>query len=172
MTRALGDRGSEILGSESGETSNTSEHPRAELVTVVKGEHEVRPSLAREHRCDPEVRFTAQPMRSSAASTSRAFAAGQGSRGVEEIGDLGNRFPVLQAVGEDAQCEHFGFGERLFPRRPVRHHTGKCHDLGDPTPVVFALDLHDELAGGHGRNVPGSPGHRQDDVPAGDRRRY
>jgi len=104
VTANVHGRSSQIVRSQSGATSDAGEHPWADLVCVVEGEHEIRPTFTRE-----------DPVRSGRAFHRPAHAHQRGeyearlrqrarrSRCVKEIADLGDRFAVLEAVGEDAE---------------------------------------------------------------------
>ncbi len=89
----------------------------------------------------------AQPMRSSAASTLRAFAdlKRSGSGRNDEIharrllrGDL----TVFQAFGDYVKRQRLDLGERLLLRRAIDVAAGDCLDEADPPSIFFAVEFH------------------------------
>jgi hypothetical protein len=62
---------------EAGLFGNPRQHAGADFLGVVESEDEVGPAVSWSVRCDPDCRLMLQPIRSSAASTRLALAAGQ-----------------------------------------------------------------------------------------------
>lgn len=74
--QALARKASEVVGYEARVLREPSEHPRADLLAVMKGETTSAHPTRLNVRCEPDSRLTCQPIRSSAASTRLALAAG------------------------------------------------------------------------------------------------
>lgn len=64
------------------------------------------------------------------------------SRSVEgNIAELGSSFTVLEAISNDAQGEGLHLGFCLDLGGPIREHTWKFWDLGNPATILFVLEL-------------------------------
>jgi hypothetical protein len=68
--------------------------------------------------------------------------------------DVGGRFPVLEAFGNNAERKSLDAGHHFITILPVAQHAGQGGNLGDPATVIFAFELDRE---GHARNVPSRP---------------
>jgi hypothetical protein len=54
----------------------------------------------------------------------------------------GKRLLLFDAISEDAQRKSLSRRHGLFFRRPVSHHSGHVHNLGNPAPVGLKFCLH------------------------------
>lgn len=64
------------------------------------------------------------------------------SRSVEgNIAELGSRFTVLEAISNNPQGEGLHLGFCLDLGSPIREHTWKFWNLGDPATILFVLEL-------------------------------
>ena len=97
----------------------------------------------------------AQPIRSSAASTWRAFAdlkrSGSGRNDEVHARRLLRRdLSVFKALGHDVKRQRFDLGERLLARRAVHVAAGNGLNQADPPPVLFSVEFHGQC---HSRRI-------------------
>ena len=62
-------------------------------------------------------------------------------RNRKEIGQLWNRFAVVETIGDDTKSQGLGLGYRFIPGLPVGHHAGQVRHLGNPPAVFFSIKL-------------------------------
>ena len=55
------------------------------------------------------------------------------------------KLAVDDAVGNDLNRKALGVADSILAVMAVTHHAGKLHCLGDPTAVVFPIDLNRQL---------------------------
>jgi hypothetical protein len=85
------------------------------------------------------------------------FGGGSGcSRRLEgDVEELGGRFPVLQAFGNDAERKCLDDGHCFITILPIAQHAGQSGNLGNPATVLFAFEFDRE---GHAAVVASRPG--------------
>src|SRR5712691_11719151 len=94
-------------------------------------------------RCEvPLWRLIRQPIRSTAANARLALVDGQfwmGLSGGNEghVHRTGNRFAVLQAVGNEPQRQHLHGGGRLSLGAPVSGHARERRNVCEPAAILF-----------------------------------
>ena len=126
---------------------------RAQFLVVMKGEDEVLPIRPRERAMRARLTLdhpadSLQRRQEPAAPWWRASCSRRLERNVDE---LGGRFPVLEAFGNDAERKSLDAGYRFITILPVAQHAGQSGNLGDPATIFFAFELDRE---GHETNVP------------------
>jgi hypothetical protein len=55
--------------------------------------------------------------------------------------------PVFYTIRDHSQCKRLDPKFRLFEGFPIGHHPWEFHNLSDPTPINFLLDLNQEFHG-------------------------
>ena len=68
-----------------------------------------------------------------------------------DVEELGGRFPVLEAFGNNTERKGLDASHGFITILRVAQHPGQSGNLGDPATVFFAFELDRE---GHTRNVP------------------
>ena len=64
---------------------------------------------------------------------------------------IGPGLAVLEAIGEDAEGERLGVGDRFVARCPVGEDAFEIGNLGDPPAILFAVDFESEMHAGSER---------------------
>lgn len=100
-------------------------------------------------RCEPFTRFSRQPALRRAASTCLALTDGQRLKRPE--GDVreirSGHLPLLEPIGQYPQGKRLRRALRLLGGQPVDENPGKLQNIGDPTPILLALELDREPHG-------------------------
>lgn len=134
----------------------------------VRRRHERRrrsPADPAERACDASPIDAWPPSQSAARRQERAalwWRASCSRRPERNVDELGGRFPVFEAFGNDAQRKGLDAGHRFITILPVAQNTGQGGNLGDPATVFFEFEVDRE---GHARNVPSPPSIHQLSLP-------
>jgi len=62
---------------------------------------------------------------------------------------LGDSFPVLQTIGEDAESKHLDFGNGVLPVPAIRQRSRESLEFCDPAPIIFLLQFNGETRQRH-----------------------
>ena len=107
-------------------TRDAREHSWTDLFGVMEREYVIRKASPRQRLCELRSRLICHPIRSKAASTRRAFAAGhvliQAARLRRAKGDtheVRSGFLMLKPVRQHAERRRFSSRDRLIPRFTV-----------------------------------------------------
>jgi len=123
---------------------DTSQHEGANLVTIVEGERVIRPTLMGEHAVGPLDLALRETNRSGEERRGRAvplWKAAGSCRDGEEFIEFGNRFPMIEAIRDDAKRERLGLGYGLLSGCAVCHDAWQVRALGNPPPGLFTSDF-------------------------------
>jgi hypothetical protein len=80
------------------------------------------------------------------ATQKRCYTTGLGSA-EGNADEIGTGFPMLEAIGENAERKGLDVRDRLIARCPVGEDTLEVRDLGDPATIVFAVNFEGEMHG-------------------------
>jgi hypothetical protein len=133
---------SKVVGPKSGVLRDAREHAWANLLAVVKRKNLVAPTLARQN---------AVRARLTLGSPSEAIERPQHcapllppsrlSSGKQFSRFLRKRLAVVNSIRDNAQRQRSDVGSRLCLGLAIRENAGKSRNLGNPSPILFALEF-------------------------------